>query len=74
MLQHIFETRSGHPERLYAAMLTLAGSLTTFSTQVHPRDLPKYDHDELSECFTELDEKLRFLLETVVPAISSHCR
>jgi type VI secretion system protein ImpJ len=67
-LQHIFETRRGHPERLFSAMLSLAGSLTTFSTQVHPRDLPKYRHDFPSECFTELDEKLRFLLETVVPS------
>jgi type VI secretion system protein ImpJ len=48
-------------------MLGLAGSLTTFSTQIHPRDLPRYDHERLSECFTELDEKIRFLLDTVVP-------
>jgi len=67
-LQHIFDTRHGHPERLYAAMLALAGSLTTFSKDVHPRDMPKYRHDELSECFTELDEKVRYLLETVVPS------
>jgi type VI secretion system protein ImpJ len=68
VLQHIFESRRGHPERLFAQMLSLAGSLTTFSTQVHPRDLPKYDHDDLSVCFTELDEKIRFLLDTVVPS------
>jgi type VI secretion system protein ImpJ len=68
VMQHLFETRRGHPERLFAAMLSLAGSLTTFSTQVHPRDLPKYNHDRLSECFTDLDEKVRFLLETVVPS------
>jgi type VI secretion system protein ImpJ len=68
LFQHIFETRKGHPERLYATMLAIAGSLTTFSTQVHPRDLPKYDHDDLSGCFTELDEKIRFLLDTVVPS------
>jgi type VI secretion system protein ImpJ len=49
-------------------MLALAGSLTTFSTQVHPRDLPAYDHDDLSGCFTVLDEKIRFLLDTAVPA------
>ena len=27
-----------------------------------------YDHDDLGRCFTELDEKLRLLLETVVPS------
>src|SRR5712692_1836578 len=68
VLQHLFETRKGHPEVLYQAMLSLAGSLTTFSPTIHPRDLPKYEHDELSFCFEDLDEKIRLLLETVVPS------
>ena len=68
LFRHIFETAKGHPERLYASMLSLAGALTTFSLKVHPRDLPAYDHEELEACFTSLDEKLRFLLETVVPS------
>jgi len=67
ILQHIFDTRHGHPEHLYAAMLQLAGSLTTFSTQIHPRDLPRYEHDKLAQCFSDLDDKIRILLETVVP-------
>lgn len=66
-ISHIFETRGGHPEALFSSMLSLAGSLTTFSQKLHPRDLPAYDHQELGTCFTDLDEKLRFLLETVVP-------
>ncbi|HEY1342828.1 MAG TPA: type VI secretion system baseplate subunit TssK [Bryobacteraceae bacterium] len=66
--RHLFETRGGHPETLFTAMLSLAGALTTFATNVHPRDLPAYDHDELGACFTDLDEKLRLLLETVVPS------
>jgi type VI secretion system protein ImpJ len=68
LFRHLFETRRGHPERLYAMMLSLAGALTTFSLKVHPRDLPLYNHDELEACFTDLDEKLRYLLETVVPS------
>lgn len=68
LFRHLFETRGGHPEALYSAMLSLAGALTTFSANIHPRDLPAYDHDELGACFTELDEKLRLLLETVVPS------
>lgn len=68
LLQHLFETRRGHPERLFNAMLALAGGLTTFSTQLHPRDLPKYDHDDLTECFRDLDEKIRLLLDTVIPS------
>ena len=68
VLRHLFETRKGHPEALYSAMLSLAGSLCTFSAKVHPRDLPPYDHDDLGACFTDLDEKLRLLLDTVVPS------
>jgi len=68
LLRHLFETRVGHPEELYSAMLSLAGALTTFSLKIHPRDLPLYDHEDLGACFTDLDEKLRLLLETVVPS------
>ncbi len=68
VFKHIFETRQGHPENLFHAMLSLAGCLTTFSTQIHPRDLPIYEHDDLSTVFTSLDETLRTLLETVVPS------
>ncbi len=67
-MRHLFETRRGHPADLYLAMLALAGALTTFSTTLKPRDFPPYDHLALSRCFGELDEKLRVLLETVVPA------
>jgi len=66
--RHMFEARGGHPEQFFHAMLSLAGALTTFSTKVHPRDFPIYDHDNLGACFTNLDEKLRLLLETVVPS------
>lgn len=68
MLRHIHETRQGHPSHLFSAMSALAGALTTFSTTVHPRDLPEYDHAELGACFARLDSLLRELLETVVPS------
>ena len=67
-LRHLFETRRGHPRQLFTAMLSLTGALTAFSDSMHPRDLPAYDHANLSACFTDLDEKLRVLLDTVVPS------
>jgi len=67
MFKHMFENGSGHPEEAYSAMSALAGSLTTFSQRIQPRDLPVYDHDRIGPVFAELDEKLRSLLETVVP-------
>ncbi|MBI3681795.1 MAG: type VI secretion system baseplate subunit TssK [Acidobacteria bacterium] len=68
LIQHLFETRRGHPQELFMTMLSLAGCLTTFSTLIHPRDLPKYDHEDPEPPFSDLDEKLRNLLETVVPS------
>ena len=66
VFNHLFASH-GHPEELYAAMVSLAGSLSTFSPRLRPRDLPLYSHDSLGPLFSELDEKLRLLLETVVP-------
>ena len=68
IFQHLLEVRRGHPSKLYETMLSLAGAMTTFSTTLHPRDLPKYDHDNLAGCFTELDDMIRNLLETVIPS------
>lgn len=67
-VRHLFEVRGGHPEILFNAMNALAGALTTFSTKILPRDLPLYDHRELGPRITDLDEKLRYLLETVIPS------
>jgi type VI secretion system protein ImpJ len=65
--RHLFHRTKVHPEQLYTTMLSLAGSLTTFSPSIHPRDLPEYKHDALGTCFLELEQKLRILFETVVP-------
>lgn len=67
-LRHLAETRGGHPIVLYEQMLALASTLTTFSETVSPRQLPAYDHDDLTTTFTTLDTLLRRLLETVVPS------
>lgn len=67
-LRHLFETRRGHPEVLFNTMNALAGALTTFSTKILPRDLPVYDHRDLGGRLSDLDDKLRYLLETVIPS------
>jgi len=68
VFRHLYEARRVHPAELYAEMLALAGALSTFSPTVHVRELPAYDHADLAGCFTELDELVRELLETVVAA------
>jgi type VI secretion system protein ImpJ len=67
LFSHFYEEKTCHPEELFSAMISLAGSLTTFSTKLRPRDLPTYVHDSLGPVFTQLDEALRSMLETVVP-------
>jgi len=68
VMRHLHEVRGGHPAELFEAMLALAGALTTFSTRIHPRDLPLYDHASPGEGFHRLDQAIRELLETVVPS------
>ncbi|TVP59278.1 MAG: type VI secretion system baseplate subunit TssK [Gemmatimonadales bacterium] len=67
VLRHLFEARGGHPAELFDAMLRLAGSLTTFSTEIQPGDLPAYDHTGLGSCFGALEEAIHTLLATVIP-------
>lgn len=59
--------RRAHPAELYRTMAELSATLMTFAPSRHPRDLPPYDHANLSECLTELDVVLRELLDTAIP-------
>jgi type VI secretion system protein ImpJ len=36
--------------------------------QADPRDVPRYDHENLFKTFDELEKKIRFLLDTIIPA------
>jgi type VI secretion system protein ImpJ len=67
-LKHLWVARRRHPEMMYYAMLGLAGALSTFSLDEAARNLPDYDHENLGPCFTQLDEKIRELLETAIPS------
>lgn len=62
--------KTSHPARLYEAMLSLAGSLTAFSTEIQPNQFPVYNHANPTNCFRELDGTIRRLLETVIPTFS----
>jgi type VI secretion system protein ImpJ len=66
MLKHIFESKTGHPEALFSVMNLLAGALTTFSRTVHPRELPLYDHNDLTGSFAKMDDLIRELLKNAV--------
>jgi type VI secretion system protein ImpJ len=65
-VRHLQNTGPHHPLDVYKVLLSLAGSLTTFSADIHPGELPSYKHDDLSGCFGALDRTLRDLLDTVI--------
>lgn len=67
LIMHFNQVQRIHPEQLFLAMASLAGELMTFVTEGHPSELPTYIHTDLTKTFTELDNKLRILLETVIP-------
>lgn len=66
-LRHLWISKRGHPEELFLEMSRLGGALCTFALDSHPRNLPVYDHNNLSDCFQKLDEHIRTHLETIVP-------
>jgi type VI secretion system protein ImpJ len=67
ILSHYYLAPKHHPELLYLALAQLVGELSTFSLQADPRDVPRYDHENLFKTFSELEQKIRFLLETIIP-------
>ncbi len=67
-MAHFFRSPMLHPEPLYLEMAELVGKLMTFSTELYPRDIVKYDHDDLHFTFFNLSKQLKELLETVIPS------
>lgn len=67
-LSHFFYTPLVHPEKLYIVLAELAGKMMTFSTELHPKDIVKYDHEDLYYTFYTLSMQLKDLLETVIPS------
>jgi type VI secretion system protein ImpJ len=66
-LRHLYLSKQGHPEELYAEMLRLGGALCTFGLNASPGNLAVYDHLDLQACFEALDTHIREHLELVVP-------
>ena len=68
IMSHYFRSPVLHPERLYEEFVRLIGQLMTFSIEMQPKDIVKYDHDDLHFTFSNLAAQLRDLLETVIPS------
>ncbi|HEY1150003.1 MAG TPA: type VI secretion system baseplate subunit TssK [Pseudoduganella sp.] len=67
-LMHYLRHPQLHPERLFEAMLGLAGALMTYSKSYQLNQLPVYEHASPSAPFQRLDGIIRDLLDTVISA------
>jgi type VI secretion system protein ImpJ len=67
ILLHFYNVPERHPEQLYLVLAQLVGELSTFALQADPREVPRYDHDNLYRTFGELEERIRYLLDTIIP-------
>ena len=65
-LAHYLHHRDLHPERLFGALLHLAGGLMTYSRSYRLGDLPSYVHADPAPQFARLDDIIRDLLDTVI--------
>jgi type VI secretion system protein ImpJ len=62
---HLAETGEASPERVYLALVTLAGQLSTFKRAADPATLPKYQHTDLRATFEPLFAQLEVLLNLI---------
>lgn len=66
VLMHYARHPALHPERLYEALLGLAGGLLSYSKHYTLASLPAYDHAQPGACFDAIDGIIRELLDTVI--------
>lgn len=66
-LAHAFDAPDRHPEQLYLDLARLAAELSTFALDADARQLPRYDHLDLRETFSQLERRIRHLLDTIIP-------
>ncbi|WP_300752560.1 type VI secretion system baseplate subunit TssK [Janthinobacterium sp.] len=65
-LMHYVRHPALHPERLYEALLALAGGLLSYSRHYTLASLPAYDHGQPGPCFAAIDSIIRELVDTVI--------
>jgi type VI secretion system protein ImpJ len=68
VLYGLLEAPHVPPESLYKQMLSLAGSLTTFSRTIGPLDFARFEHDRQGSSFLALESQIMTLLDTVIPS------
>lgn len=66
-LQHIAKHPRTHPEQLFVTLSNLVSQLGTFTNDFSLHNLPNYQHEQLTVGFTQLNDMLVNLLDSVMP-------
>ena len=66
LLMHTARSPGHHPQSLYEKLLSLTGSLMTFSDRYKAADVPAYRHEALGEVFARMNAIVRDLVDTVI--------
>lgn len=62
LFSHYYHQARIHPETLYRTMAELAGALSTFHTEITARDIPPYNHTEITGTLERLEQLIKRLL------------
>lgn len=54
VMRHVVENQTASPLELYLTLITLAGELTSFSSEVDPSTFPKFNYNDLRSTFEPL--------------------
>jgi type VI secretion system protein ImpJ len=66
-LMHLHHHPEVHPESAFLVLAQLAGELTTFASEGHPKDLPLYVHESPAETFSAMEKRILDLMGTIIP-------
>jgi type VI secretion system protein ImpJ len=66
VLKHVIDSGHMSPCDCYTTLLKLAGQLTTFSTEISPTELPRFEYTNLRATFEELFARLTSLLQATI--------
>lgn len=67
-INHLNQFPEQHPEVLYKLLIRLVGMLTTFCMDETLGEMVGYQHLDLFSTFSQLETRIRTLLDTVIPS------
>lgn len=63
VLAHFTRAGTVHPEMLYLALARMVGELASVTPEIDLREIPRYDHTNLTDTFSWLKAKIRAVIQ-----------